>query len=579
MPRELDLLHAEHGRVGLRTVMSGIGLAATMTSLVLGGFVALACAAGCSSRRPPPEATTASSSPIQGGTSDTTHSFAVAVIIEQDGGGVVLCSGALLAPNLVATARHCVAPITSTVSGGIDCATSTFGSVTAASNLAVTTDPTVSASSPVQSVSEIIVPSGSNETLVCGNDLALLILSQAVTLAQYVTPVISPPMTDHRAYTTTVTAIGYGIATPSDTTGVTSGIRRIKENVDLVCIPNDTSFDDCFPLGSQQISANEFVSGNATCGGDSGSSAFEQRNFNSGNWLSFGVLSRGGVDTDGGTCLQGTYTRFDAWGPLLVDAANRAASLAGYSPPGWASAWSQAVDAGDDSSSPGAESGLSSAPEGGPLADVEGGAFEDGDDGSRGSEGGSPAVGEGGASDDGEGGPPAGADSGPPLTSDSGAPSAPDGGPPSSTEDSGACSPNGAQCNDNRVCCSSNCLSGDEGVTFLCVPCGIRSPCDTGYACHEGMCTLTADGGGSAANSNQMQSTGSIAAKGCSCGIVGARPAKPMPWRETPAGFFFAALWLARRRRGLSPPTGRTPFRAKSPFHSKASPPQSPPSA
>jgi V8-like Glu-specific endopeptidase len=333
---------------------------ATMKSPVLTAAV-LACVAACGSPSPPREQAATSSNAIQGGTNDSTHSFAVGVVL-QGARGVALCSGALLGPNLVATARHCVSQISSTV---IDCATSSFGAVRAAGNVSVTTDPTISRNATLYGVSEIMVPSGSNQTSVCGNDLALLILSQAITLPQYVTPAISPPMTDHRAYTTTVTAIGYGVSTPTDTTGATSGVRRIKENVDLVCIPNDTTFVNCFPAEAPVMSANEFLSNNGTCEGDSGSSAFEQRSFNNGSWVSFGVLSRGGVDADGGTCVGGIYTRFDAWGQLIIDAACQAASVGGYPPPSWADCSPQAGDAGD--------AAQSAAPEGGPSSAFEGG--------------------------------------------------------------------------------------------------------------------------------------------------------------------------------------------------------------
>ena len=124
-----------------------------------------------------------------------------------------------------------------------------------------------------------------------------------------------------------VTAIGYGIDTPTDTTGASAGTRRIKENVKLTCIPNDTSFTDCFsdPTARQVLTASEFVSGDSTCEGDSGSGAFEQSNFDQGKWVAFGVLSRGGVSTDGTTCEQPIYSRFDAWGSLIVGAAQQAA--------------------------------------------------------------------------------------------------------------------------------------------------------------------------------------------------------------------------------------------------------------
>ena len=286
------------------------------------------------------------SSAIQGGTTDTTHNFAVAVA-QMSAQGVALCSGVLLAPNLVATARHCVSLLSSTT---IDCSTSMFNGTLPAKDLFVTDSATIGANTSFISVvggtsgqDGIIVPS---DTKVCGNDIALLILSQPIQVPQYVTPSINPPMTDQRAYSTAVTAIGYGVDTPTDTTGASAGIRRIKEDINLICIPNDTTFTDCLsdPTWLQIATANEFEGGDGTCEGDSGSGAFDQGNFSKGNWVAFGVLSRGGVSPEGGTCIGSIYTRFDAYSQLIISAAQKAASLGGYSPPSW-TGLSTAVDA------------------------------------------------------------------------------------------------------------------------------------------------------------------------------------------------------------------------------------------
>ncbi|MBV9949061.1 MAG: trypsin-like serine protease, partial [Myxococcales bacterium] len=145
--------------------------------IVLWAPLALACAPACSGSDPSLDPASMLSSPIQGGTNDTTHSFAVGVIVSQGNntGQVALCSGALLAPNLVATARHCVAALTSTA---VNCSTSMFGAVTAPGNVTVTTDADLRTRTTRFRVSQIVVPSGANQTSVCGNDLALLILSQ-----------------------------------------------------------------------------------------------------------------------------------------------------------------------------------------------------------------------------------------------------------------------------------------------------------------------------------------------------------------------------------------------------------------
>jgi secreted trypsin-like serine protease len=308
------------------------------------GLLATACVVSCSSRAPSLiERVAMTSSAIQGGSTDSTHLFAVGVVqlAQADQNMVAFCSGVLLAPNLVATARHCVAELTSTT---IDCTSSTFGALYPADKVFVTTDTTITMASidRAPTTAKVIVPTGSNQTSVCGNDIALLILGQSITLPEYATPVITPPMTDAQ-YEPIVAAIGYGIDTPTDTQGNSAGIRRIKQDVELTCIPDDTNFTDCFtdPEAKSVLTAGEFVSGDSTCEGDSGSAAFEQANFTNGQWVAFGVLSRGGVSTDGTTCDQPIYTRFDAWGSLIVGAAQQAQQMATangtpYVLPAWA---------------------------------------------------------------------------------------------------------------------------------------------------------------------------------------------------------------------------------------------------
>ena len=312
--------------------MSGVP---ALKSLSLAGFLVLALAAGCGgpdlSRGVPAEPVATSSSAIQGGTDDTTHNFAVAVVQRiPRSGTIAVCSGVMLAPNLVATARHCVSQLTDTQ---IDCATSTFTGTLPPTDMWVTYGPTVHSNPPI-TVAQIVVP---QPTAVCGNDIALLILSQNIDLPEYVTPTINPPMTDHNVYTTKVTAIGYGVDSPTDPNGTTAGVRRIRENIALVCIPNDQIPADCYsdPTLRQVIATNEFEGGDGTCEGDSGSGAFDQGSFDAGKWVAFGVLSRGGVDPEAGTCAGSIYTRFDAWAQLVIDTAGQASMMGAYNPASW----------------------------------------------------------------------------------------------------------------------------------------------------------------------------------------------------------------------------------------------------
>jgi MYXO-CTERM domain-containing protein len=221
------------------------------------------------------------------------------------------------------TARHCV----SQTPQQIDCTVANFGGLNGnASNYWITTYPYMfQGTQGWHQAAQIITTPG---TKVCGNDMALLILKGNVSAneAPNVTPVVQYMMTEHPRYSTTVTAIGFG----NNTVSSGAGTRRIKQQINLQCIPGDKYI----PCGMQtQLDVKEFASGDGTCSGDSGSSAYEQKNFDNGNWVSFGVLSRGG--TNGSFCVGGIYTRTDSWASLIVQTAMQAANMGGYAPPPW----------------------------------------------------------------------------------------------------------------------------------------------------------------------------------------------------------------------------------------------------
>jgi hypothetical protein len=93
-------------------------------------------------------------------------------------------------------------------------------------------------------------------------------------------------------------------------------------------------------------SPREFITEGGTCAGDSGSGAYEQASVDKGAPYVMGVLSR--ALEAGATCVDSAYTRTDAFAPLIVAAARKAALAGGYPLPAWANDPVALADAGTD---------------------------------------------------------------------------------------------------------------------------------------------------------------------------------------------------------------------------------------
>jgi hypothetical protein len=212
----------------------------------------------------------------------------VAVDIDQKG----LCTGTLIAPDVVLTARHCVAETAEQIA-----CPATGAQVTrtrAASTLGILVGDDIASAKVVARGREIVAPPGD---ALCDADIALIVLDKEV---DGVEPV------DVRAHAAAkgehVRAVGFGRSAD----GAAAGLKLARDHVKVL----DTS-------------DAEFLVGESTCQGDSGGPAFDE---STGEIV--GVVSRGGPQCDGAQA-HNIYTRVDTFMSLIDEALAKSRSGGG----------------------------------------------------------------------------------------------------------------------------------------------------------------------------------------------------------------------------------------------------------
>ena len=252
------------------------------------------------------------------------------------------CSGTLIAPNLVLTARQCVIPKDDLPrsTSEITCGKTTFpAELVDTQSLLIQAVSPINQAEPIYRVKKIFIET---EIGWCGNDIALLELDTNIpaSVAQPATPVVQFSLSDPGNVASTVTAVGYGRSTP---TWSDPGTRRERAGIDILCIPGNDSYDcDSYPIDDRELVTDGYV----CSGGDSGSGPY-QVSQDDGTPFVLGALSRAD-----GNCRNAVYTRTDAHADLIIAAALEAAAAGGYQAPQWAASGNDCSDGGGQDCAP-----------------------------------------------------------------------------------------------------------------------------------------------------------------------------------------------------------------------------------